>query len=144
MMGARKAKQSPGKKEASPAESVSAAGLRGGTCRAVLADRRDNAVLFRSIARTLSCVFEHQGVFLTDPKRPELVQNIFIVAASHDLAADSIRTRPGVNGELVERSFGGYVRPDQCDLSGGTVLTDEYNPVEYLVPGTLGRDDPTP
>ncbi len=100
----------------------------------------DNTILFHSIARTLSEVFDHQCVFLTDPEHPGQWQNIFVVAASHDLAVDSILSDPGEDRALVEDLFRGYFPPDRYDLSRGMVFTDGCNPVEYLVARTLRSD----
>lgn len=99
----------------------------------------DDAVLFRCVAKTLSEVFQDQCVFCTRPDEPQAVQNVFVVAASHDLEVDSIRTGECGNRALVDDLFGGYVPPDQRCLAGGVILTDDYNPVEYLVAKTLRR-----
>ena len=97
----------------------------------------DDAILFRCVAKTLSEVFQDQCVFSTRPEQPEAVQNVFVVAASHDLGVDSIRTGERGNRDLVDDLFRGYLPPDQCHLAGGMILTDDYNPVEYLVAKTL-------
>ncbi|NQT15138.1 MAG: fused MFS/spermidine synthase [Planctomycetes bacterium] len=97
----------------------------------------DAAVLFRCVARTLSEVFEHQAVFCTFPDEPERVQNVFIVAASHDLELDAVRSRPGDEGRLADDLFTGYLPPDRYDLSDGVLFTDDRNPVEFLVARTL-------
>jgi spermidine synthase len=97
----------------------------------------DGAVLFRCAAKTLSEVFEHQAVFCTNPDEPERVQNVFIVAASHDLALDAVRNRPGEAGRVAEDLFTGYLPPDSYDLSAGVVFTDDRNPVEFLVARSL-------
>jgi len=99
----------------------------------------DDAILFRCVAKTLSEVFQDQCVFCTRPGEPEAVQNVFVVAASHDLGVDSIRTGQRGNRALVDDLFRGHLPPDQCDLTGGMILTDDYNPVEYLVAKTLRR-----
>jgi hypothetical protein len=39
--------------------------------------------------------------------------------------------------ENIENIFSGYLYPDEYDFSGGTALTDDRNPVEYLVAQTL-------
>lgn len=97
----------------------------------------DGAVLFRCAAKTLSEVFEHQAVFCTNPDEPERVQNVFIVAASHDLELDEVRSRPGEEGHLAADLFTGYLPPDDYDLSDGVVFTDDRNPVEFLVARSL-------
>jgi spermidine synthase len=101
------------------------------------APKGDGAVLFRCVAKTLSEVFEHQSVFCTFPDEPERVQNVFIVAASHDLELDAVRSRPGEVGRLAADLFTGYLAPDRYDLSDGVVFTDDRNPVEFLVARSL-------
>ena len=97
----------------------------------------DHATLFCSLAKTLSEVFPHQWVFVTDPQEPETVQNIFIVAALHDPGVEAMRRGEHEQGKLAERLFVGYLEPGQYDLSRGVVSSDDYNPVEYLVAGSL-------
>jgi spermidine synthase len=104
----------------------------------------EQAILFRSLAKTLSTVFEHQCVFSTVPETPEVVQNVFIVAASHDLAVESIQNGEGEDRQLVDDLFRGYLRPDRYDLSGGIVFTDDRNPVEYLAARALRAQKPAP
>ncbi len=99
--------------------------------------RGNDAILFRSLAKTLSEVFPHQWVFATDAQELETVQNIFIVAASHDLGVEAIRGGEHEQGKLAEKLFRGYLEPSRYDLSGGVVFTDDYNPVEYLVARSL-------
>jgi stage V sporulation protein SpoVS len=76
-------------------------------------------------------------VFATLPEELETVQNIFIVAASHDLEIDAIRHGEHAQAKLAESLFRGYLEPSRYDLSGGVVFTDDYNPVEYLVARSL-------
>jgi len=95
--------------------------------------RGEGAILFRSLGKTLSEVFPHRCVFTTHPDAPEAVeQNVFVVAASHDLAVESIRDGERPDRQLVDALFRGYLAPDQYDLADGVVFTDDYNPVEYL------------
>jgi predicted membrane-bound spermidine synthase len=103
-----------------------------------------DAALFRSVARTLSTVFDHQWAFATTPDQLDEIQNLFIVAASHDLEVDALRKNPGANRALVDDLFQGYLSPEQYDLTSGMIFTDDCNPVEYLVAKTLRskRSDP--
>lgn len=95
--------------------------------------RGDGAILFRSLGKTLFEVFPHLCVFTTHPDTPEAVeQNVFLVAASHDLAVESVRDGGRADRRLVDAMFRGYLAPDRYDLADGVVFTDDYNPVEYL------------
>jgi len=105
----------------------------------------DGAVLFRSLGKTLSEVFPHQCVFTTHPDTPEAVeQNVFLVAAGHDLAVESVREGGHGDRQLAEELFGGYRAPDRYDWTEGVVFTDDYNPVEYLAARMLRAAQSTP
>ncbi len=99
----------------------------------------DDTILFDSVARTLAEVFERQCVFLSAPDQPRTSQNVFIVAASHDLEVESIRAGKMGNRQLAEDLFLGYLDGDRYDLSRGMVFTDGHNPVEYLAAKSLRR-----
>jgi len=93
----------------------------------------DGAILFRSLGKTLAEVFPHHCVFTTHPDTPEAVeQNVFLVAASHDPAVESVREGGHGDRQLADALFGGYLAPDRYDWTEGVVFTDDYNPVEYL------------
>jgi predicted membrane-bound spermidine synthase len=97
----------------------------------------EGAIVFRSLARTLATVFQDQCVFSTAPDDRDAVQNIFLVAAAHDLPVDAIRHGDHAHRRLADDLFRGYLAPDEYDLADGVVFTDNYNPVEYLVARTL-------
>lgn len=110
--------------------------------------RGERAKLFNSVAKTLSEVFSHQCVFATDPANPDESQNVFIVAADHDLqsvvegaqsrARDSAPSPSAPRlSPLPPELLSGYLPPDRYDLSDGIVFSDDYNPVEYLVAKSL-------
>ncbi len=105
----------------------------------------DQAILFRSLKKTLSEVFPHQSVFSTHPDRPgDVEQNAFIVAAVDDLEIESIRQGRYADRELAESLFRGYLPPHEVDVADAVVFTDNYNPVEYLAARTLRRSESTP
>ena len=107
--------------------------------------RGDGAILFRSLGKTLSEVFPHQCVFTTRPDEPEaVVQNVFVVAASHDLAVESIRDGEHAHRQLADDLFRGYLAPERYDLADGVVFTDDYNPIEYLAARMLRASQPAP
>jgi len=97
----------------------------------------ERARLFHSVARTLSEVFSHQCVFATRPDSPQEAQNVFVVAADHDLKPESLSADAFEHPERIAKLLSGYVPPDRYDLSGGFVFSDDHNPVEYLVARSL-------
>ncbi len=44
---------------------------------------------------------------------------------------DAIRNGDHAHRRLADDLFRGYLAPDQYDLAGGVVFTDDYNPVDY-------------
>ncbi len=97
-----------------------------------------DSVLFRSVLRTLDTVFPHHAVFLTQPSSgAAVVQNIFIVAARHDVAPHAITLTGDYDLGRINLLFSGCLYPDEYDFAGGVVFTDDCNPVEYLVAQTL-------
>ena len=82
-------------------------------------------------------VFRYQCVFATQPGNPREQQNVFIVAACHDLDAQSLFSGQYDEDTPTARLRDGYLGPSQYDTAAGVVFTDDYNPVEYLVAGTL-------
>jgi spermidine synthase len=98
------------------------------------------ARLFHSVAKTLSEVFSHQCVFATDPEHTQASQNVFIVAADHDLGPQIRAGEQQARAESLKRILATYLPPDRYDLSDGVVFSDDYNPVEYLVAQSLAAE----
>jgi hypothetical protein len=76
-------------------------------------------------------------VFASEPENLDWEQNLFIVAAHHDLRIDDLLDRNFEPNDPDLQLLAGYVRPVRLDLSLARVFTDEQNPVEYLVAKTL-------
>ena len=100
------------------------------------------AKMFHSVAKTLFKVFAHQCVYATDPKHPKTRQNVFIVAADHELKPESFRAEQFKSPDRIAAILAGYIPPQRYDLSDGVVFTDDYNPVEYLVAQSLKLSPP--
>jgi hypothetical protein len=85
---------------------------------------------------TLRAVFPQVEVFLVyDPTRPDLVQNVSIVASkdrSSDLAAAVQRAAP----DLARKRVTGVEPP-----AGTRVLTDDFAPVDQLLMGIQATRD---
>lgn len=99
----------------------------------------EHSMLFRSVLKTIEPVFSHRAVFLTRPNLGRSkIQNIFLVAADHDLSPESVQLTGEYDAQRIADLFEGYLYPDEYGSSGGIVLTDDCNPVEFLVARTLG------
>ena len=91
------------------------------------------AKLFQSLIKTLEPHFKHVVVFGTANTRPGEVQNLIVVAADVDLEA---KLAGEGSGEDATRLKGLLATRLDAKLHTGltaTPLTDDYNPVEYLV-----------
>ncbi|NUQ62855.1 MAG: fused MFS/spermidine synthase [Pirellulales bacterium] len=98
----------------------------------------ENSLLFRSVLKTLGAVFPYREAFLVSPGSGKAtVQNIFIVAAGHDVSPQSITLTGDYDPQRIDSLFSGYLFPDEYHTAGGVVFTDDCNPVEYLVAQTL-------
>lgn len=100
------------------------------------------ATMFHSVAKTLFEVFAHQCVYATNPEHPRARQNVFIVAAEHELEPESFRPGQFDQPDRAAALLAGYVPPERYDLSGGVIFTDGHNPVEYLVARSLRLSPP--
>ena len=100
----------------------------------------DRAILFLSVARTLAEVFDYQCVFLTDREHPAATQNLFIVAASHELNVESLATNDEIDPYVAASMLPAHFPSDRYDPSQGKLFTDDSNPVEYLVAKALRAD----
>lgn len=99
-----------------------------------------NSVVFQSALATIREVFSHQCVFASEPKNLDWEQNLFVVAANHDLRIADFFDRHYEPDDPNLQLLLGYVLPEQLDLSQARVFTDEENPVEYLVAKTLREE----
>ena len=97
----------------------------------------ENSELFASVTKTLCYVFKHVYVFMLYPDKPEVSQNIILVAASRDLKVDSIPEERLKDSPQIKKLLATYVKPNQYDISKGFLFTDDSNPVEYLVAKAL-------
>lgn len=92
--------------------------------------------LFRTVMKSLNHVFEHVYVFSTKQPHPFnwlSTDNLIIVAADHKLSMEidehvKEKDKPELR-KLLERR----VKLKWLDLTDTSMLTDNYNPVEYIV-----------
>jgi spermidine synthase len=99
-----------------------------------------DAVIFQSVLKTLDEVFEHHAVFATQPDiGKQTIQNLFIVAAAHDLGPSLAAARKLPAGNTLHEVLAGHLGPGEYDTSLGVVFTDDWNPVEYLAAQTVRK-----
>lgn len=94
----------------------------------------DRSHFFRAAAVTIREVFPELYVFATAPAFPELAQNLILVAPrrARNLTEEGLLELAGEDRELryMART---YMPEAAYDLRGGRVLTDDENPVEYII-----------
>ncbi|MGQ9687782.1 MAG: fused MFS/spermidine synthase [Desulfobaccales bacterium] len=96
-----------------------------------------NAVLFISVDKTLSQVFRERRVFATNPRQPAKIQSIIIMAADFDLPLESVLATLPPEKESVRKLLQTCLSPAAYASQEGYILTDRFNPVEYLIARTL-------
>jgi spermidine synthase len=96
-----------------------------------------NAVLFDSVRKTISRVFPETYVFALHPQNVTTVQNIIIVAAGEDLHLHSLMAGLPPDQASLKKLLLTFVPPGHYTTQGGYLLTDHFNPVEYLVAQTI-------
>jgi len=98
--------------------------------------------LFSSVAATVLDVFPEIYVFAVAPAFPELTQNLILVAPASQLGLshDEMIRRAGDDRELVQmvRTF---IPSRLYDVVSAQVLTDDFNPVEFIIARQLRESD---
>jgi spermidine synthase len=95
------------------------------------------ARVFQAIHNTLGEVFSHVDVLAIDPTNRNELQNVFLVAASHDFDLAGIAAREKAQGGPLTTIFEGYLPASRLQVPPAPVLRDDRNPIEYLVAQTL-------
>ena len=93
----------------------------------------DQSILFHAVVNTLAQVFEHIEVFTLNPGDGAHLQILVVVASKTKMPVDSLTTTKTLSQATREHFLKCHLRQDQYTLSKQIVLTDEYNPVEYIV-----------
>lgn len=96
-----------------------------------------HAVLFASTLRTLAEVFPHLAVFATRPEQLHRIQSLILAAAERELSPQALQALDPRADPAVTRLLKSYLPPQTYCLKEGHLLTDSFNPVEYLVARTL-------
>ena len=87
--------------------------------------------LFQVMYRTLKAVFEDVEVFAAQPRNSQTAQNLILVAADHRLgpSLEGYRSTDFQTLLLLRTRLPRRMHPS----GNGPVLTDDHNPVDYLV-----------
>jgi spermidine synthase len=96
-----------------------------------------HAALFSSVMTTISQVFPQTYVFATLPQKLQMVQSLVIVAADFDLHLDSLTATLPLEMESIRKLLETRIAVNAASIKNGYVLTDHFNPAEYLVARTL-------
>ena len=105
----------------------------------ISAIRGDKSKLFLSVVKTLGMVFNNIYVFALDPNQPTEAQNVIIAASTQKLRMKLDAEMGGTEKHRLEMLLSTYVPTRNYDISGAPLLTDSYNPVEYIVAKGLIR-----
>lgn len=92
-----------------------------------------NSLLFISVMKTLSQVFPKTYVFAMNPKKLDRAQNIVIVALAFDLEIDSVIKAIPIEKQYLKTLLSTLVSPSEYNTQDGYLLTDRFNPVEFIV-----------
>ncbi|MHC4675588.1 MAG: fused MFS/spermidine synthase, partial [Planctomycetota bacterium] len=92
-----------------------------------------DATLFKAVGSTLSLVFDNITVFVTESEKLNLVQNLIIVATMHELDIPSISGKSSYSDREMKRLLASFLPPNKYDMTGGIILKDDANPIEYIV-----------
>jgi hypothetical protein len=96
-----------------------------------------NSALFAAVVKTLLQVFPEVYVFALNPQKLTHVQGIIIVAATFDLKPDAILAGLRPDQQSLRKLLLTRVDPKEYHTGDGFLLTDRFNPVEYLVAQTI-------
>ncbi len=93
----------------------------------------DQANLFHAVSNTMAKVFSHIEVFTLFPDHRTHLQILLVLASKEELPMPSLSTTISLSQATKEKFLKSYLRPDQYVILNQMILTDEYNPVEYIV-----------
>jgi spermidine synthase len=103
----------------------------------VSAVKGQNSALFASVMKTLGQVFPEIYVFALNPQKLTHLQGLIIVAATFDLKPESILASLPPDQQTLRKLLLTHVSPKEYRTGDGFLLTDRFNPVEYLVAQTI-------
>ncbi len=91
-----------------------------------------NSLLFKSTLNTINSVFKQTYVFVIDPNNLEESQNIIIVALDDDTIISLPEIQRSNHDLIISSLLSNFINKEKYDLSGAYLISDSYNPTEYL------------
>lgn len=92
---------------------------------------------FRWTLHTLQAVFKHTYVFAMEPTNLRQVQSIIMVATDAEIPWDDADRQKFEKDPLAGLLISHYISRGDYDLAGASLITDSYNPIEYLAARSL-------
>lgn len=96
-----------------------------------------DSALFSSVIKTVSQVFKETLVFATRPHHLNGIQSIIILAADFELQPNSILASLPPGEKSLKKLLLTRLSPQTYNTQDAYLLTDSFNPVEYLIAQTL-------
>ncbi|GAB4290652.1 MAG: fused MFS/spermidine synthase [Myxococcota bacterium] len=93
----------------------------------------EKSLFFGAICKTLQSSFPHIYLFQAEPIHPAKPQNLVIVASKKELSRKFEELKKDDANPQIKKMLSRFVSPDRYDCSAAPLLTDDYNPVEFLV-----------
>ena len=94
----------------------------------------NNSSIFNATLKTINSVFGMSYVFAVKPKELDSIQNIIIIATNYDTHLDIPEIWQTNNNVQLKQLLSTFINPKEYkyNVSHAPLLTDDYNPVEYL------------
>ncbi|MCX6111903.1 MAG: fused MFS/spermidine synthase [Proteobacteria bacterium] len=104
----------------------------------IISSIKSESGVFHSIINTLNLVFKSTYVFTSTPDFLYGPMNIVIVASNKDIDFKK-RALSMLSNDRLQKLVSTYIPSDiyKPDLADGKLLTDDYNPIEYLITKSL-------
>jgi spermidine synthase len=98
-----------------------------------------DSLIFSTTLKTINSVFRKSYVFVINPGELESIQNIIIVATNYDHQLDIPAIRQSHNHKQLQQLLSTFIpqREYAANMSHAPLLTDDYNPIEYLIAKSL-------
>lgn len=97
-----------------------------------------NSLTFNATLKTINSVFKMSYVFVINPKELDLIQNIIIIATNYNSHLDIPEIPQTNKNTQLKQLLSTFIDPKEYayNVSRAPLLTDNYNPVEYLITKT--------
>ena len=95
----------------------------------------NESLIFNATLKTINSVFGISYVFVVNPKELDSIQNIIIIATNYDTHLDIPEIWQTNKNTQLKQLLSTFINPKEYEynVSHAPLLTDNYNPVEYLI-----------